>query len=430
MKYLLTRLNNPFFNRLALCALLASGAFIILLWSPNVLGRHINHEGKIIIYIFPWIMIWLVYFQKVVTLKALRPEIILIVLIIVVGVVNTALSDSVSRSIPQMRTFLLTGILALWAAMFLFTGEHRRRIFDWFCAVCLAIIVPVELIVRARQGAHGPETFSVFTLNPIPLGTLIILLSSGLLALLLSPYLRSKVAGGLLTSLSGALIIITTKRGTLMALAAMLLGWMLLRGGRLRYLAGAVLLVVGLAVVTQGPSLVRRLNPDIPSQYTILHRLELYPFALHIWRIHPIMGIGLRPYTQQQYLADYHQHIKKLKRFPEAVAQLQTFDNMLLTDFVELGTVMTLLYLVLIMLIVVKYYRTLRSAPGAMAMDWYRLITILGFAVNSMIYDSLLFPPVNWLFHVQLGIMAGYYVAARAPVPAPAEAGLQLESAI
>jgi O-antigen ligase len=429
MKELLARLDNPRLNRLAFYTLLASGAFIILLWSPNVLGRHINHVWKIIIYITPWLMIWLVYYQKVITLKVLRAEILLIIAVIILGIINTALSDNVSRTLPQMRMFLLTGILALWTAMFLFTSEPRRRIFDWFCGVCLAIIVPVELIVRARQGALGPEAFSVFTLNPIPLGTLIILLSSGLLALLLMPYRPGKVAGGLLTSLAGALILLTTKRGALLALAAMLLGWMLLRGRRLRYLAVAVLLAAGLLAIIQGPSLVRRLNPNISPEFTILNRLELYPFALHVWQKHPIMGIGLRSFTQQQYLADYHQHITKLTQFPEMMVELHTFDNLYLTGFVELGTVMTLLYLALVILIVARYYRTLRVSNGATAIDWYRLLIILGVAVHSMTYDSLLFPPVNWLFHVQLGIMAGYYVAARVPAPAPAEAGLPLESA-
>jgi O-antigen ligase len=272
----------------------------------------------------------------------------------------------------------------------------------------------VELVVRALRGSHGPEMISVFTLNPIPLGTLLILLSSGLLAWLLSPQVRIKVGGWLLTLSAGALILLTGKRGTVLALVAMLLGWMLCRGRRLRYLAVSVLLVAGLVVVTQGPRYIRRLDPNILPQFTILHRLELYPFALHVWQHHPVMGIGLRPFTHQKYLEDYQQHNRQLKEFPQFVAHLQTFDNMMLTGFVELGTVMTLLYLGLVLLIIVRYYRTLRVFPGSTTLDWYRLLIMLGFTVNAMTYDPLLFPPINWLFHVQLGIMAGYYVSAQA----------------
>jgi hypothetical protein len=43
------------------------------------------------------------------------------------------------------------------------------------------------------------------------------------------------------------------------------------------------------------------------------------------------------------------------------------------------------------------------------------VLVLLGFAIHSLTYDSLLFPPVNWLFHVQVGIMAGYQASETAP---------------
>ena len=420
MKNILSNFNYLVLNKLAFYALLGSGAFIILLWSPNVFGSHVSPLITTIIYIFPWLMVCLVYSWQTLLDRNRRVEILCIIGIIILGVINTAMSDAFWKSIFEMRTFLLTGIMTLWAALFLFTDPRRRRVFDWFCATCLAIIVPVELIGRALRESHGHEMISVFILNPIPLGTLIILLSSGLLALLLSPRVRIRFGGWLLTFLGGALIFITTKRGTFLAAVAMLLGWMLCKGRRWRYVACAVLLAVGLVVVTQGPRLVRRLDPNILPQFTILHRLELYPFALHVWQHHPVMGIGLRPFTHQKYLTDYHQHIKKLKQFPEFAAHLQTFDNMLLTGFVELGSLMTLLYGGLVIFIIIRYYRTLRSVPDSATIDWYRLLIMLGFAVNSLTYDSLLFPPLNWLFHAQLGLMVGYYVSAKAAGQAPA----------
>jgi hypothetical protein len=75
---------------------------------------------------------------------------------------------------------------------------------------------------------------------------------------------------------------------------------------------------------------------------------------------------------------------------------------------VELGTIMTLFYLGLVILILSKYCRRLRSWPESSPLDWYRVLIVLGFAIHSLTYDSLLFPPLNWLFHVQVGIMAGY----------------------
>ena len=66
-------------------------------------------------------------------------------------------------------------------------------------------------------------------------------------------------------------------------------------------------------------------------------------------------------------------------------------------------------------MILVKYCRILRSFPESSPWDWYRVLVLLGFAIHSLSYDSLLVPPVNWLFHVQVGIMAGYHASETAP---------------
>jgi O-antigen ligase len=401
-------------NQLTFYAFLASGAFIVLLWGPNVLGNHVSPLTQDIIFIFPWLMLWLSYAWKTITNRRHRREILCMVAIILLGKLNIVWSDSYWNSLPQMRVFLLTGILTLWVSMFLITDLNRRRVFDWFCCACLAIIVPLELITRVVHGSQGPGVFEVFTLNPIPLGTLLMLLSPGALRLLLSPQFKVKIWGGLLLCLLVALIISTAKRGSLLAVMAMALALLFLRGGRLRYLACTVVLVIGLLVVFQGRRLLASLDPNIPSQFTILHRLELYPFAMHIWQHHPVMGMGLRSFTHQNYLVDYQQHNHQLQDFPKTVSDLQTFDNMILTGFAELGTVMTLLYLVLVIFIIIRYYHAMRVSPEPTVLDWYRLVILLGFAIHSLTYDSLLFPPVNWLFHAQLGIMAAYLVPGNA----------------
>jgi hypothetical protein len=409
MKYLLPIDRSSFFNQLAFYSLLGSGAYIIFLWSPNVMGELLSRYTKIIIFIFPWLMLWLAYSWQVLANREYRLEILLIVSIIILGIVNVSLSDAPCKSLAPMANFLFTGIFALWTSMFLLTDQRRRQGFDWFCAGALAVILPVEIIVWLVPGHFGLPVFNIFILNPIPLGTLIILLSPGPMRLIFQKYPGIKSVGWLLVLLGGLLIFFTYKRGTWLALAAMLAAWMLYRGHRLRRLALAVLLAVALTLSLLGPRLFARLDPKIPAEFTILHRLECYPFALHIWLNHPVMGIGLRPFDHEHYLADYQQHSQKLRDFPQQVARLQTLDNVLLTGLVELGTVMTLFYLALVILILVKYCRSLWSFPESSPLDWYRVLVLLGFAIHSLSYDSLLFPPVNWLFHVQVGILAGYH---------------------
>jgi hypothetical protein len=400
--------KSSFLSQLAFYSLLLSGAYIILLWSPNVLGNYFSRWTKIIIYIFPWMMLCLAHSWRVLSDRGHRLEIILSVAIIILGVVNTAFSDSPSKSLSPMCTFLFTGIFAFWAAMFVLNDQYRRKGFDYFCACCLAITTVVELITWWTQGVHGPLTFKIFTWNPIPLGTLIILLSPGPIRLILSKLPGMKLGRWLLAGLGGIVIVLTRKRGTLVALLAMCLAWVGFSYRRLRYIILSLILAITLMLPIIARQLVIHLDPKIPSHFSILHHLELYPFAWHVWQSHPVMGMGLRAFTHGEYLVDYQQYNKNFHEFSETAVMLQTFDNMLLTSFVELGTVMTVLYLALILFIIVKYCQKLRSLPESTTLDWYRVLVLIGFACHSLTYDSLLLPSVNWLFHVQLGIMAGY----------------------
>jgi O-antigen ligase len=222
-----------------------------------------------------------------------------------------------------------------------------------------------------------------------------------------------KLFGLLLVFSSLMLIFITHKRSTWLAMAAMLVVGILYLARRRRYLLVTLFVVMTLILSVQAKRMYARLDPNIPHYASILQRVELYNFALHIWETHPFLGMGLRPMTHAKYLKGYHQLNKNLTDFPQSVTKLQTFDNLILTGFVELGSLMTLSYLGLILFIVARYIRALRSSPATGVADWYRLLVLFGLAIHSMSYDSLLFPPVNWLFHVQLGIMAGYYASTR-----------------
>jgi O-antigen ligase len=407
-------MKSRLWNQLTFYALLASGAYTILLWSPNTLGEHISAITKIIIYVFPWLMLCLAFSRHIITERAHRLEIFLIVSIIILGVINICLSDSPSKSLSPMRTFLLTGVLSLWVSMFLLTDQHWHRVFDWFCCGCLAIIIPVEIIVWLVREKAGSWGFQVFAGHAIGLGTIIILLSSGPLSLLAVKGYRTRLVGGLLIFASSVVIFFTHKRGTWVAVAAMLTVGLIMLARRRKYLIAAVLIIATLIFTVQGARLYARLDPNVPRYASILQRLELYNFALHIWETHPLMGMGLRPWTHVKYLTDYQQVNQNLTDFSQSVAKLQTLDNMVLTAFVELGSLMTLAYAALVILILARYVRALWSSPASSTTDWYRLLIMLGLAIHSMSYDSLFLPPVNWLFHVQLGLMAAYYASHRA----------------
>ena len=398
--------NSQLLTNLAFVALLISGAYIILLWSPNVLGKYNSSNFEIIIFLIPLIILCPIYFLNINKNIAHRFELILIFIIIIVGVFNTIFSDNPTNTYPRMRLFITTGVMALWASMFLLTNQRKRDVFAWFCCFCLAIIAPVELLGFFTNWI-GPGPFQIFDLHQIPLGTKMILLSPGPIHLLLAPDPKKRVAGGVLAFLALLVIFLTGKRGTLLACAAMAIVWLYYYIPRLRAITAAVGLAIVLSLPITGSMIYNKLDPQILKHYSDLHRLELYLFAHHIWEQHPILGMGLRAYTHQKYLTNYNQSDKRLNDFPTWVNKLQTFDDMYVTLFVECGTLMALLYLILIIYIVFGYWRKLNYSETR-AEDWYQLLVILGFGIHSLTYDSLVFPAINWLFHVQLGLLAGY----------------------
>jgi len=408
MKYLSIDNRQLLFNQLAFSALLGSGAFILFLWAPNILGKYLSSYSKNVIFLSPWFFVCLAYRWQVVANREHRLEIIFILSIGIFSLFNVYLSDSFSKSLSFMRTFLFSGLFVLWAAMFLLTDQPRRNGFDGLCCGALAVILPIEFIIWWGQGQYGPLVFQVFALHPIPLGTLIILLSPGPMRLLFSKHVRAKLFGGLLVLAGVLLIFLTHKRGAWLALAAMLAVGMIYLGRRSRYLLVTMLVVFALVLSWQVQRRFASLDPKVPRYVSVLHRLELYNYALHIWKAHPFMGIGLRSFSHDRYLHDYQVYNKDLQDFPKAVATLHTFDNMALTAMVELGSLLALAYLGLILIIVVRFGRKLWTAPASPPLEWCRLLVLLGFAVHSLSYDSLLVVPVNWVFHVQLGLMAAY----------------------
>ena len=398
-------------DRLAFWTLLASGTYVVLLSSAVFMIRRLSFWVEILLYALPWLLLWPAYRWRVITDPARRREIVLMLIILILGTVNVIAGDHPYNSYKTMRYFLSAGILSLWASMFLLADPGRREVFDWFCCICLAIFAPLAIITYLPSRQELFWLRNVFNLHSIPVGTMVILLAAGPLSLLVSESSKQKIAAWLLISVGLILILLTHKRGTFLAVAAMILVWLTYRLPKLGYLVAAACLAVLLLFTYQGLNASRSLAPDHPSRVSKLHRLELYPFALHVYKKHPWMGIGLRPQTHEKYLGDYQQQHPEVTKFAAEVKSLQTFDNMLVTAFVELGTLMTLTYLGLIIFIIINYCRQVRPFADSQGRDFFRLLPLVGLAVHSLTYDSLLVHPVNWLFHVQLGILAGFWAS-------------------
>ncbi len=72
MNRVLKNLAFRTWDRLAFASLLASGAFIILLSSDNLLGSYFSRPTKAFIYFLPWMLLWPRYSFELVTNKTRR----------------------------------------------------------------------------------------------------------------------------------------------------------------------------------------------------------------------------------------------------------------------------------------------------------------------------------------------------------------------
>jgi len=394
-----TSANWP--KQLALVVFFASGTFII--FSNFILGfRQFSPTEIVFIYILPWLMLWSFLYFDVLLSKQYRVEIILMIVIVIFGIINVSLSDNVYQSSLWMTFFILSGIISLWTSMFIITDDSSRDIIYYLSCAWLFVITFIEIANYFITGGN-----LLFMDNPIPLGTLVILLLVGPLFMLVSGRKKMKLISALLIIAGVILIALTKKRGTFLAAGGMALAWVYYRYIR-KSIYAIITLLICLTVIGFGANYYKSLDKNIPHHFTILHRLELYPFALHVYLKHPFFGTGLRAYSHESYLKDYELHNKSLDTFDKTVIDLQTFDNMVLTGFVELGSIMTLCYFGLISIIIYRYCRKTKPFSPNHQKEFILLLPLFGLAIHSLTYDALIFSPINWLFHVQLGILGGF----------------------
>jgi hypothetical protein len=417
-------------------ALFASGFSIIFMSSPRFLGTLIGNFERITLYFAPLILVCLLTKFKPLISRSNRTPLLLISILLAVSCLNVGFSDNPERSKQAMFDFVCTGFIPFVAALFIFRNGKSLQLFDIFCSGCLALVVLVEVVAYIQRAMTSCPPFEivfrspsclfvyfvmqlignvtpswpligVIVRNPIPTGTLVILLSSGPLWLIASRN-RLQVLLGSVLALSGAsLILLTRKKGAFLAASLMFAVWAIVGRKKMALLVFPLLIALMLAATTLNRvDLGNIMDPSNRAHHSHLERMEWYPFAFHIFEKHPFLGTGLRSFTQKDYLSDYSPRNKDLKNFQEVTTKLQTFDDMYLTLFVEFGGIFSLFYFTLMAWICLRFYNAYQACPEGEKNRIYRVLPLLAFAFHSITYDSLMFEPINWLFHVQMGILA------------------------
>ena len=355
---------------------------------------------------------FLVFVKKGPTLirhKKWPPETKFIFFIVVLGLLNICLSEDRPASFKGMGLFLMSGISVFMVSYFIFSSERSQKSFLDLCSFSFIILLLIGGYEFIQQISVPGERILLLSTNPIPAGSLLILLSLGPLVLLsrAKSVLEKRIWA--FSLLAGALLVILIgQRGPVLALTVMAFLLLGTKPRRLLVLIAVILVLAGLGF---------QFNDKIPSKYkeqflkkeTLLVRLEFYHIALEVIREKPLFGLGFN-----SPLSRFTPYYYETKSYPRDQANTflvmadgaNAFDNMILSLLCETGGLFTMAYMGLGAYLLKNIIPAIKHNPNARVQAWFLLVVLAGFCTHSITFDSLKFPHLNWLFHSFLGLMA------------------------
>jgi hypothetical protein len=339
--------------------------------------------------------------------KEFQKELYFALIIVILGILNIVFSDNRPVTLKMMVLFLISGIGIFAVTSSLFSTKFRRAIFLWLCWISL-----LALCVSGTIEYLDRKSIFLFSYNPIPAGSLLILFFVGPLVLFASSSWRLSLIHVLSIVFGIVLIVLIGKRGPIFGLLGMafLLGSLLI-GRRFWIIVLILLIFVGIEYKFRNnlsSTFVDKLIIDRPI-FTIINRLEGYPFAVHVFSKNPLFGVGLGA-PLEKYLRGYREKITIPRRYPffQHIKDNRTLENIILCGFVEMGGLFTIAYIVLLIYLLARVFGFVRRRRKSRLHAILLLTPLFGFFIHSMTFDSLIYPHLNWLFHSLLGLMANF----------------------
>jgi len=314
---------------------------------------------------------------------------------------------SVDRVSSGLRVFVLftSGLGGFWCARILLCDSSGQERFQWLCLILLAGAVVWGLIGYFTLGRPS----YIFQAHEHPVNTVFLLLWVAPLGFIAR---GGRLGFGLGLSALVISFVVICLSGKMAAMwipllaAAIGAALKIRRGGRIAALCFGFVAVAVLLTMQYVP--VRYWA----SSSSVWFRAENYPFCLHIIEKHPVLGIGLWE-PREQYLDDYEIRYPGLSKeqFREMFATNRTPENTFLTFMTDLGLPFALLYMASLAYLLWALFGALRLKPPEPFMNpLVILIPIVAGVLYFQVYDGLMYPQVNWFFHVLLGMIPTSWV--------------------
>ena len=336
---------------------------------------------------------------------SLKNHLLLPSIIVLLGALNIVFSQDRSITLKVMTLFLISGISVFFVSSTILNNRFRQDLFLWLCWACFLFLCVYGMVEYKTQ-----KSIFLFSYNPIPAGSLLILLSAGPLLLFPSSSNFQRLFIMLSIVFGIVVIVLIGKRGTVLGL----LGMALLLGFTLSWKNSWLIILIALILFGTGYLMRDHLNPQLTKHYikdpSTLFRAENYIFAGSVWINKPLFGTGLHaPLTN--YLKDYHPSIYKTKMPPnysDYIKKTKTFENIILCGFVEMGSLFSIAYLTLIAVLLKKMFAHVRNNSVKRFRAILLLTPLFGFFIHSMMFDSIIYPHLNWLAHALLGLVYNF----------------------
>jgi hypothetical protein len=337
--------------------------------------------------------------------KQTPKEIIWLFSLFTLGLISSLLSADQWGAFKSIVLFIAAGPLIFVGTRYLFESKKNQEVFLWinsliFLSLCLWGIYEHNF----DQSDFG--AILLFSENPLPAGTLLILLSASPMVLLRHSYSQQlKLVLSLSLIIALCLIIFSAKKSHLLGLIIIFFFLMFfIQRKKLKFLMGFIL-ISGISLYFSDSTFSKYKNLSNLNS-SILLRAENYFFGLHVFKKNPIWGVGFKS-ELTQHLEDYE------LKFPDKIIKStyhafikheKTFENIVLAFFIEWGSLFSFVYFSGLTFIFTTSWRKINDPPKNLA--GILIISVLvGFAAISLTFDTLRTPDINWAFHSLLGLM-------------------------
>lgn len=329
--------------------------------------------------------------------RGTRTEFLICLVLTGLGMAGALAGQAPRTSLIRTSILLSSGLGGFWCARFLLADQARCRALlnlglVLFCAF-LALKLGQHLLAWPRgldpQAKH-------------PTAGLLLVLLFAPLSLLSRASVRARLAAWAMMGSAWLLALLILLKSAI--LMPFILAGAALARKRLRPALVPLLLLLLVALVLVLPRFYspHRVQQDKES---IQFRAELYPFSWQMALRNPLLGNGLLG-PRQEFLDRYQVRTETMGKelFGKYVTKVKVSENIILTFMADLGLPFALLYLACAVVMIKKAWGGPPKGLERIFHPLALLLPLLGWAVHSQVFDSLLHPQICWFVHLLLGL--------------------------